>query len=574
MQIIYRIPIELTRRSALAPLDAVQGDGNTRAVKISLLENGAPWEVPAGVTAAVAFRKSDGTKGLYDTLPDGTKAVTIESNAVSAVLAPQVLSCAGSVSAAVVFYDGTLQQLATFPFTIRVEKNPAAGQEISNDYYRFSTMEAVSEAVDAALASLETAKQDFLTRAEEALSVVHDTATADAPAIVCESAGEIIRVSDSADRPLKGLTLCGKTTQSGTPTPENPAPLVSVGAGGAINTKVAGKNLLSFDYYKNAGITANGVTATVNKDGSITWTGTATGYVAIELYRGTISAFPQEFTVFALGTFSNVGIMVDIWNVGVSERLYSEVVRSGTPLPINMADYPNAGLIIITMKRLDLVEVSGTVYPMMVAGTAATAEYEPYKEPQTLTAKTPNGLPGIPVTTGGNYTDENGQQWVCDEIDFARGVYGQRVCMETFAISAMQKTLGANCTEYAFYPKYSSNGRNMALCSVMGREKYLYANNDTEHWYVGGIGRIYIQNEKVAAFEANGSVTVLYDLATPIETPLSAEELAAYAAMHTNKPHTTVFNDGGAGMKLSYVADTKTYIDQKLAAISAAVLNN
>lgn len=46
---------------------------------------------------------------------------------------------------------------------------------------------------------------------------------------------------------------------------------------------------------------------------------------------------------------------------------------------------------------------------------------------QTLTLPTPNGLPGIPVTSGGNYTDPQGQQWVCDEVDLKRGVKVQRV---------------------------------------------------------------------------------------------------------------------------------------------------
>lgn len=45
---------------------------------------------------------------------------------------------------------------------------------------------------------------------------------------------------------------------------------------------------------------------------------------------------------------------------------------------------------------------------------------------QTLTINTPNGLCGIPVDTGGNYTDSTGQQWVCDEVDFKRGC----VCAE------------------------------------------------------------------------------------------------------------------------------------------------
>lgn len=43
-----------------------------------------------------------------------------------------------------------------------------------------------------------------------------------------------------------------------------------------------------------------------------------------------------------------------------------------------------------------------------------------------------DGLHGIPVASGGNYTDKNGQQWICDEIDFERGKYVQRVARYTF----------------------------------------------------------------------------------------------------------------------------------------------
>ena len=51
---------------------------------------------------------------------------------------------------------------------------------------------------------------------------------------------------------------------------------------------------------------------------------------------------------------------------------------------------------------------------------------------QTIALQTPNGLPGIPVTSGGNYTDENGQQWVCDEVDLERGVRVQRIDKSAF----------------------------------------------------------------------------------------------------------------------------------------------
>ena len=50
----------------------------------------------------------------------------------------------------------------------------------------------------------------------------------------------------------------------------------------------------------------------------------------------------------------------------------------------------------------------------------------------------------------------------------------------------------------------------------------------------------------------------------PIEIPISETELAAYRAMHTNKPNTTILNDSGAYMSVDYTADTKLYIDNKI----------
>src|SRR5699024_1684314 len=39
--------------------------------------------------------------------------------------------------------------------------------------------------------------------------------------------------------------------------------------------------------------------------------------------------------------------------------------------------------------------------------------------PQTLNITIPEqGFYGIPVSSGGNYTDASGQQWICDEFDF------------------------------------------------------------------------------------------------------------------------------------------------------------
>ena len=559
MQIIHHITMDMVQPQAMLSLDAVQGDGSTRQLLLELTENGKPWTVPDGVTAAVAFRKKDGTKGLYDTLPDGTKAVTVSGNTVTAVLAPQVLSCAGEVSATVVFHDGKLNQLAAFPFSIWVKENPAAGQALSNDYYAYSTMKEVGAAVDAALASLETEKQAFLAKAQEALAAVHGAATEDAPAIVCEATGETITVKDASDRLLKGLTICGKTLQNGTPTPENPVPLESAGTGGAICVTVAGKNLLPYPY-KFDQLSQDGVTVTANADGTITLNGTATA--------GSWVPITSTFTLPA-GTYT-IRLLPDSWQQEDGYMIWNGLGGLYGAISRTFKEATACEMGLVLSKGRTYINV--TLRPQVEIGNTAT-EYEPYKG-QTLTAATPGGLHGI-----GD---------VADEIDFARGVRVQNTRKKVFNGTENWNAQASGDTHTAFWTDISSlgNARNTTknLCSHFsydfnaGTAAATGFKADAHDIMLSVPNTIASTSAQMKAFalaqyEAGTPVTAAYQLATPMETPLSAEELAAYAALHSNQPNTTVFNDSGAGMKLGYVADTKTYIDNKFAAISAAMLN-
>ena len=55
--------------------------------------------------------------------------------------------------------------------------------------------------------------------------------------------------------------------------------------------------------------------------------------------------------------------------------------------------------------------------------------------------------------------------------------------------------------------------------------------------------------------------------------PLSESEQEALNALRTYYPTTILDNDQGCDMALTYIADTKTYIDSKIAAIQAAIIN-
>lgn len=53
------------------------------------------------------------------------------------------------------------------------------------------------------------------------------------------------------------------------------------------------------------------------------------------------------------------------------------------------------------------------------------------------------------------------------------------------------------------------------------------------------------------------------------DTPINLTE----TDLHTNYSNTTIFNDAGADMEVSYIADTQKYVDKKFEALEAAIAN-
>lgn len=75
-------------------------------------------------------------------------------------------------------------------------------------------------------------------------------------------------------------------------------------------------------------------------------------------------------------------------------------------------------------------------------------------------------------------------------------------------------------------------------------------------------------NEYLADIE----IAIIAQLEEPIVTDLTVEEVQKLLALHTNKPNTTIWNDQNAEMQITYVADTKTYIDKKFKELSDAIV--
>lgn len=70
----------------------------------------------------------------------------------------------------------------------------------------------------------------------------------------------------------------------------------------------------------------------------------------------------------------------------------------------------------------------------------------------------------------------------------------------------------------------------------------------------------------------DSGLDIQYKIKEPIITELSSEEVQKILALHTNKPNTTIWNDQNAEMQVTYIADTKSYIDNKFKELSDAIV--
>ena len=241
-------------------------------------------------------------------------------------------------------------------------------------------------------------------------------------------------------------------------------------------------------------------------------------------------------------------------------KLYGKSTQDGTPTPDNPIPVVSAG----------------------DGGTITVTVSDGADQSQTLPVSTPNGLPGIPVTSGGNYTDADGQQWVCDEIDFARGKYVQRFKMIEFdGTEAWSKSLtqGSALRFVLSVDNLKAPPNNSSLANVMSTHYPTISGNQvfeenqgisatTSPW-ISIFDKIYGNKPEgealndwksyLAAQKAAGTpVKVVYELETPVETDIPKETTEAYKSLTTYAPVTNIMTDStpAAGIEIEYASTT------------------
>lgn len=366
--------------------------------------------------------------------------------------------------------------------------------------------------------------------------------------IVPTVSGNVVALDDASNLPLRGLVIHGKTTQNGTPTPDNPVELVT-----AENptVRVAEKNLWPFG----------------------NMTGTAGNNV---LDKAELALPAGSYTISA--NVSYPGEKKD-WTIGFSDK-NGVSITSVTFASGNVFTLSRTSATVTLYARCE-----ATFNNIQIEHGRSATGYEPYSG-QNLAFSNVTSLPGIPVTSGGNYTDASGQQWICDEIDLERGAKTQRIIRHVQTVASSSFSDGVSGAGFNYFDFkgfiWNENYPTQIMCDHFALPSGTTPNDSIDDVSDRGwnsptpcVAPKIIDGaryERVYSKPFDGTIVFLMRATEPIVTQLTESELAAYRALVTNKPNTTIYNDAGCDQTVRYVADTQIYIDNRLAAIAAVSL--
>lgn len=303
---------------------------------------------------------------------------------------------------------------------------------------------------------------------------------------------------------------------------------------------------------------------------------------------------PQEAVLYTAQTLDDAQKAQARENIGAVDEARQNILvgdETGNPIAVDDAfAAPLRGLTVYGKSTQDGTPTPDAPVPIVSAGDGGTITVtigDGADEQKTITLPTPNGLPGIPVPSGGNYTDPQGQQWICDEVDLEREVRVQRIASfvidaknanDIFVTNPYTNVTAATNARLATPQKTSKDVRfeKCLFCEVLPWVNDTWANiinsinfvedNSVdftiENSYLGLSEASTVDERKTALVKyfTDKPCRVVYRLAVPTETPLTPAEIAAYKALTTYAPDTVVQASDGAGLKLGYQRDVSIVI--------------
>lgn len=157
-------------------------------------------------------------------------------------------------------------------------------------------------------------------------------------------------------------------------------------------------------------------------------------------------------------------------------------------------------------------------------------------------------LYGIKVTSGGNYTDKDGQQWLCDKIDLEKGVIVRSLAKEAMKSSYSWTESNSYAGDYVIRNWATDRG-------IRNSHKHLQTHFRTQSVpasfavgdaYIGSDINFWIGTDvcpDVASWKSwldSHDLSIIYAMASSVEEPLTSEQINALRVLKTFSDGTTV----------------------------------
>lgn len=346
------------------------------------------------------------------------------------------------------------------------------------------------------------------------------------------------------------------------------------------------KNFLDMSNAK--GGTYAGITVEIKKDGSYSYVGTATNSAINVWLRGAYDTYNSYRSWEELDK-SLILFKLPKGNYVVKDCIVFYVLKNSkkgnSSNVLNLED--DAYVVAVRAIHATVGNIYNEIkYPSILntEEDSVATEYEPYHEDIYIVnfSNTLSAVPGFGDYY--NYTDENGQRYVCDEIDFKRGKLIKRTMStilpktgwqqnkalepldtyyEIVNFNALDSSVSAkgNSTISNYFDKYSNKSNYVAAIQSSIYIRFpLYTGIDTL--------------EKAREFMETHDVEVVYILKTPIEIDLTDNQLEQFKL---DKGINHIYSDDELSprFQLKYYQDMNILLDKinkNIADVSAEII--
>lgn len=360
-------------------------------------------------------------------------------------------------------------------------------------------------------------------------------------------------------------TLYGKFVQNGTPTPTSPIPVQGVGERTA--------NLFEHPVYSET--TSQGITFTPIENGMLYVSGTPTGYASFALCSR------QKIPANLIGQLVTFNFVIrDVVNItwgGITIYDENQTVlyqyQGGTAAPHKITMPDNADTMTATVKRNNNGVVTSGVIGLMLNIGSSALPYEPYGYKISITS---NG-----TTVATHYTDKP-LYGTGDNLDYLQrladgsGVEHRAWVKLVLTGDEDWQWSTGDVSGYVYLAISNAAGyavQNSEICSHFISKQISGSNNEE------GIG---VQNKSTpstmtailirhtglstdvttfksylaAQYAAGTPVTVIYQLATPTDTPVTLPEIPTAVGTNTLDTDTAVHGDARIKGRIKEIEDS------------------